>query len=288
MHPPHWSGRRRRHGAAHNADRGRERKAEDEEQDRDRAAVTELDPLKAAVDEIGRHRGRGADGAAQGHDPDQLEELERADHGQKNPDADGRGEQRQGDVSRHLPSVSAVDESGLADLLRRALQAREKEDDAKADVLPGGDAKHRPHHDIGVGEPELDETAETNGGQQGVKAAPGLEEQQPDHGGDGFGENVGDEDEEPQEGAAVDAAVEQQRDGEAQRQLDDDRQGGDEEVVEDAAREHRVREDADVVVEADEVVDGCKAVPLEEAVVGGRDQRHEDEQHKQRERGTDE
>src|SRR5690242_16038602 len=64
----------------------RERERDDEQQHRERAAVAELRPLEAAVDQERGHGRRGVRRAAPGHDPDDVEQLQRPDHRQEDPD----------------------------------------------------------------------------------------------------------------------------------------------------------------------------------------------------------
>ena len=47
----------------------------------------------------------GADRAAGGHDPDQVEELQRPKHREIDREPDGAAEQRDGDIAQRLPDL---------------------------------------------------------------------------------------------------------------------------------------------------------------------------------------
>ena len=121
-----------------------------------------------------------------------------------------------------------------------------------------------------------------------VDATVGLQEQRPGDCRDDLGEHVRREDDQPERGAPGEAAVEQQRQAERDRQLDEDRERGDRQVVLDRAAEDRVLEGALVVVEADEAVERLEAVPVEEAVVGRHQHRDDDEDRVDDQRGGEE
>ena len=77
-------------------------------------------------------------------DPHHVEELERADHRQEHPDADGRPEQRDRDRGA-APATSVAPSIWAAsyELVRDALQPGQEEDDGEAEVLPGEHDEHR-------------------------------------------------------------------------------------------------------------------------------------------------
>ena len=130
----------------------------------------------------------------------------------------------------------------------------------------------------------MHEPAEADALEQLVGEAAGLQDQQPDHGGGRLRQHVGGEHHEPQEPPPADAPVEQQRDPDAQRQLQRDREHGEDQVVLDGALEDRVRQRLPVVLQPDPL-QRPEAVPGVQAVVrgdGDRRQHEADEQHERR------
>ena len=83
------------------------------------------------------------------------------------------------------------------------------------------------------------QVAEADGLERRVDGAVGLQEQLPRESRDDLGEDVRDEDEQPERAAALEAAVEQQGDRDGDRALDEQRHREDEEVVADRAGELR-------------------------------------------------
>ena len=177
--------------------------------------------------------------------PDHVEDLQRADHRQEHPDPDRRAEQRDRDVPLDLPPARAVDRGGLGQLVRHVRQSGEEQDDGEADVLPGEDEQQRPDDHVEVGEPRLHQAAQPERPQQGVRRAVVHQDELP-HDADGdLGEHVGHEDQQPEHGAPAEAAVEQQRDAERDRALDQQRPDDDDGVVAQRVEEDRVLEGED-------------------------------------------
>ena len=265
-----------------------EREADDEQNDGDGAAIAEGDAPETAVDEIGRHGRRGPGRTALGHDPDQIEQLQGTDDGQKDPDADRRGEQGKGDVTGHLPCVGAIDLRRLADVFGRALQTRQEQDDTETDIFPGGDAENRPHDDISVGQPQLHEIAEADGFQQIVEGAAGLQEHRPDHRRDRLGKHIGREHEKPEGGSADDLPLSSSAIAMLRGSCTTSEKVTMKMLLVTPLKKPDRPKDLDVVAQADEIVERGEAVPLEKAVIGRGDQGDEDEGDEQDERGPDE
>src|SRR6266487_3398472 len=96
--------------------------ADNEDNHRDRAAVAELEAQEPELVQVGRHRIAGVDRTAGGHDPDQVEELERSKDREVDREPDGAAEQRDGDVAQRLQAIAAVDLGRLFQLGRNVLQ----------------------------------------------------------------------------------------------------------------------------------------------------------------------
>ena len=86
--------------------------------------------------------------------------------------------------------------------------------------------------------------------------------------------------------SAADVLVQQQREGERQRPLDDEGQHDDEAVVLERLLEGGVGEDHLVVIQADPVGGRAVALPAVEAVVGGEHDREDHEPHEHDDRGA--
>ena len=140
----------------------------------------------------------------------------------------------------------------------------------------------------GFGEPVLGEGAEADLVEQAVDGAVGLEHQAPAGADDDLGDDVGHEDEHPDQRLPAHRPVQQQREQERDRALQHQRQHDDDEVVPRASWNVRVLEDRDVVLQADEVGGRAVALPPEEAVVAGHDDREDDEAEEDHEGRADE
>src|SRR5262249_38737825 len=117
----------------------RETEADDEDDQGDGGAVAEGEALETVLVHVGCHRLAGVDGTAFGHDPDQIEELERAEGREEDRKADGWTEEWDGDVANGAPVRGAVDEGGFFQFGRDVLQTGEIEDEVETEVFPGDD-----------------------------------------------------------------------------------------------------------------------------------------------------
>ena len=147
----------------------------------------------------------------------------------------------------------------------------------EAEVLPRDDEEHREHDRARVCQPRLVERAEADRPERALGESARLQEKAPDDTRDDLRDDVRGEEDEPQDRAAPEPAAEHQGQPECERDLDEERQDDDEDVVLDRSLEHRLRQRPLVVGETDEVGQRCQAVPLEEAVVDRLDDREEDE-----------
>ena len=77
--------------------------------------------------------------------------------------------------------------------------------------------------------------------------------------------------------------VQQECRPQGQRELEDDRQGSEDEIVRDRPAEDGVVQGHPVVVQADEVAQGAHAAPVVEAVLGGNDNGDKDKSHEEHE-----
>ena len=156
---------------------------------------------------------------------------------------------------------------------------------ARPEVLPGEHHEHRRERQVRRPQEALVGRREPDGADEAVDDA-GLRLQQlvPDHAGDHLGHDVRHEHDRPEQPTAVDVAVEQQRHGQTQRQLDQDRGEHDDEVVRHRAGEDLVGQHVAVVVDPDEVVHRAEALPAVERHPHRRDDRPDDEDRHQRQR----
>jgi hypothetical protein len=115
-----------------------------------------------------------------------------------------------------------------------------------------------------------------------------LQQHQPHDGSDGLGEYVRSEDDEPQEATASHPAIEQQRQADTERKLDEKREQGDGDVVHDRVVEDGVLDRTAVVCETHRVAERSETTPLEEAVVDRNSDRDEYEANEENERGPEE
>ena len=182
----------------------------------------------------------------------------------------------------------AVDGRGFLELVGDALQAGQQQDHVEAEVLPRDDEEHRQHDGVRVGQPRLVEGAQADRVEQAVSQPARLQEQAPDDTGDDLRDDIRGEEDESQDGPAPEPAAEHQRQPERERDLHDQRQDDDQHVVLDGALEDGIRHGALVVGEPDEVGQRRQAVPLEDAVADRLDDREEDEDRVQDQRGQQE
>ena len=108
-----------------------------EDDQRDGRAVAEGEALEAELVHVGRHRLAGVDRSAFGHDPDQVEELERAQRRKEDRQPDRRAKERDRHVADDARGRGAVDQRRLLQLARDVLQTGQVEDEVEAEELPG-------------------------------------------------------------------------------------------------------------------------------------------------------
>ena len=195
-------------------------------------------------------------------------------------------EQRQRHVAERLPVVGAVDQGRLLELLRDALQPGQHEDHVEAEVLPRDDHEHRQHHE---GRRRPASPGRGTRGPSPVSAEStkrvGLE-QQPEHdAGDGLGQDVRQEEQQPEHRPArnrrlsITASASENGIWIASDRTTTSR------LLPMARPEAVARQRDLVVLEADEVGERREPVPLVQAEVGGLDDREHHEQHVERQRG---
>ena len=147
--------RPRRHGAFHVAtqDPALVGEGEDEaraEQDHARRRCrSRTGSARSPSRTCSRHRVGGVDRAAAGRDPDEVEQLQRADDRQEHRDPERRPEQRQGHVADRLPARRAVDRRRLLELARDALQTGQQQDHVEPEVLPRDDEEQGEQDGVG-------------------------------------------------------------------------------------------------------------------------------------------
>ena len=150
------------------------------------------------------------------------------------------------------------------------------------------DDEHRVEDDVRVGEPQLDEARRARAppacGRPGRPAGASGARRRRDH----LGEHERREEEHPEQRPAPHPLVEQHRDAERERQLQDQRQHEDDPVVPRAPAEHGSANARGSSARPTKSSSGSEAVPVEAAVVERLDDRHEHEQHVERERRAQE
>ena len=104
-----------------------------------------------------------------------------------------------------------------------------------------------------------------------------LQHQREDDAGHGLRQDVRQEEQQAEDRPTAEAPIEQHRERKAERDLDEQREHDDQQVVADRGHEGLVAERGDVVLEADEVGQRREAVPLVEAVLHRLQDRQDDE-----------
>ena len=115
-----------------------------------------------------------------------------------------------------------------------------------------------------------------------------MEQLEEDDGRDRLGEDVRGEEDHAEQASPSHPPVEEQRDAERERQLEDERQHDEDPVVLHRLAERGIAERLAVVVETDVVAQRTEAVPVVGAVPDGLDDRHDQEDHVERDGGREE
>ena len=189
---------------------------EREDDDRDGAGVAEQAAAELVV-EVRGHRRRGADRSALRRHPDEVEQLQRADHRQEHRDADRRPEQRQRDVAERLPRRRPVDGGGLVSSLGICWSPASISTMWKPKYFhemtknrlystTSGSASHSCTSPVG-----------TDGVEALVEQAVGAQDLAPHDAGDDLGQDVRGEEQGPQQPAGRQLGVEQHRQPEGER-----------------------------------------------------------------------
>src|SRR5919112_1736570 len=188
-----------------------------------------------------------------------------------------------------MVDVPAVVGGGLVGLGGDALHPRQDDDHREADVLPGDDPDQGPDGDLRVREPVRLQEAQPQLLQHVVQRAARLQHERPAGADDDLGDDVRHEQQDPDHRLAAHLAVQQEGEQDRHRALDHEGEDHEERVVPQRGAEFRVREDGDVVLQADELRRRPEALPAVEAVVSGHHDREDDERDEddQRRAGQD-
>ena len=174
---------------------------------------------------VGGEQVRGVGRSAAGHHVDDLEVGERLDHREQHHDHGHRQQQRPGDVPEPLPGLGAVDGGGLVELGADGLQPGEQADGEERHAAPDVDDDDRDHGEVGIAQPVDAAGDQAELVEQPVEDAEGrIEHPLPGEGRQHGRDDEGQQDEGAGEGLALEIAVEQHREPQAERQLED---GGD-------------------------------------------------------------
>ncbi len=200
----------------------------------------------------GGQGGGGAAGPALGHDPDDVEDLERVDEPEQQ--GDGRDRSQQGKVTCRkrcqpvAPSRAAASYTGGADRLEAGVEDDEVERDADPDV--GGD--HRPQRPVGRGQP-VDRARCRTSAEDGVDHA-GVAVEHPGPGGGGHDQRQQPRHQEQgaQRRRQREVPDEEQGEGEPEGELEGQRHDGEHDGVPQRGPEGGVGEDLEVVGEPGE------------------------------------
>jgi hypothetical protein len=190
-------------------------------------------------------------GASPGHRLNLVEDLETLREPERGRNGDGRLDHRQRDVPEPAERPGPIDGGRLLDLDRHGREAGEVDDHGETDVLPDHDDEDRVDRELGVGEPRSLPTLEAECRERGVEGTIDAEDEAEDVRDGQRAEHDRQEEQGAQHVAALDAAVERER--EEQPDDVDDHEGGQREKdgVADRAEGLLVVEDLDEVVEAD-------------------------------------
>ena len=206
-------------------------------------------------------------------------------------DADhDRRQLRDGDVAEFLPRVGAVDARGLVEIAGNALQPGEQAHHVERVSRPDVDEGHRMERGLRRREPLDLEVDDVERHQDAVDDALRIEQQPPDDRDDHRREQPRQDVEDAQDAPdrRVDAlAVEHQREGQTDQQVEDDAHHGEVEGVAERLPEHRIAEGLLVVVQPDEGGVFLDDRPVQERIAQDRDHRIEHQQGKESRRRGD-
>ena len=192
--------------------------------DRDRRALAERAAVDRALERERRHQVRRVERAAARDDVDQLEVGEREEHRERHHDGDDRRQQRQRDVAELLPRRRAVDRRRLVVRRRDRLQAGEQRDRHERHAAPDVGGDHRPARvprvaeevDVVVDQAHLHQQPADDRELRVVDPPERDRRERRRH-------DVGQQDDGAKEGLEADVAVEQDRQPEAEEELEDAR-----------------------------------------------------------------
>ncbi len=197
------------------------RRREDQEDPASRRRLREVEVLEAhLVEEEGRRVGAGA-GTAPGHHEDDVEQLDRVQQPESDGEQDHGHELGQRDVAERLPAVHAVDQRRLIRLGRERRQPGEQDDEHERRPLPhvGENERHevpRERAEPVDGHGMAEELAE----QVVHRPKRALQQQRPELADDHGADEQGDDQHRGHEAPPGERSSKEQREAEAERELD--------------------------------------------------------------------
>ena len=194
---------------------------EREHRERDRGTLGQQPGADAELVGVGREQVRSVGRSAAGHDVDQLEVGEGLDDREQHDHQRDRHEQRPGDVPEALPGAGAVDGGGLVELGTDGLQAGQQGDGEERHAAPDVDDDDRRHGEVGVAQPVDAGGDEAELEQRPVEDAEGrIEHPLPGEGREHRRDDERQQDEGADDRLALEMPVEQDRQPQAERQLE--------------------------------------------------------------------
>ena len=163
------------------------------------------------------------------------------------------------------PSMAAASRSELRD----RLQAGDEEEEVVADLLPGGGGDDQRHR-LGAVEQRVPVDAEL-AERPGEGAEAGVEEEEPEHAGDGGGDGVGPDEQRAVEALAADDLLGLDGEEEGDRHGEEHGPEGEDDGDLDRVEVGGVGEDAGEVLEADEAGGEAEGVLAQDRLVEGLD-----------------
>src|SRR5215207_2416619 len=197
--------------------------ANGEDDERGSRAVAKGEALKTELVHVGRHGLAGVDRTAFGHDPDQIEELQRSNGRQKDRQADSRAEQWNSDIANDAQTRCAVELGRLLQVPRDALQSREIEDEVEADELPRDGDEQRIEHDVWIAEPPDRLVPRNNLAEELVEPRARVVEKAPHHASDDFRDDVRQKENRAKNRAATQMPANDESEAQGDGQLDEER-----------------------------------------------------------------
>src|SRR5579885_1782699 len=184
-------------------------------------------------------------------------------------------------MTNNLPGICAINAGSFSHVLRNVLQPGHIEDEMKPKKLPGDCREHRVQHGIAISQVGGRDGERTELMQQtSYQAILWVIDECPDQPNDNRGQHIRKEEDGAKKCPAWQLAIDEQRQCDCCRQLQQQREDSNQKVVLDCLHKDRIVEKYLVVFEADVVIEVPQPIPLVEAVMSSLDHRHQHEEDK--------